>query len=95
MSDIVVLKLITGEEVIAKEVMHELGMMYHQPRVIQMVQTRTGVQAGLVPWILSAPDAEVEINHSQIIARAEPTGDVEDSYLQQTSKIDLTTRIAH
>ena len=90
MSKIVVLKLTSGEEIIAKEC--DQGG-YESPRCIQMMQTKTGVQAGLVPWILAAPDATVGIAPHTVITETVPTADVEQAYMQQTSCLDLTTKM--
>jgi hypothetical protein len=88
--NIVALKLTSGEEVIA---MKRIDGSYSKPRVIQMVHTQNGVQAGLVPWILSNPDETVRVNQSAILAEVDVVGDVEKSYLQQTSTLDLSTKL--
>lgn len=89
---IVVLKLVSGEEIIAKDlgVGENYEPKFASPRVLQMVQTGQGVQAGLVPWVLSNPDADVEILTGAIVAKTTPTSDVEDAYIRQTSKLDLS-----
>jgi hypothetical protein len=93
---IVVLKLITGEEVIAKQSDEKCqdGHIFIKPRTFQIVQDQTGnVRAGLIPWIMSDPDAEVLIKDSAIIAMIDATKQIEDSYLQQTSSLDLSGKL--
>ena len=90
MSDIVILKLLSGEELLAKK---ESEGFYDKPRMLHMVQTQDGVRAGLVPWLLSNPDAEVKISQHAIVAELVCPSDLESSYLQQTSRLDLSTKL--
>lgn len=85
---VVILKLVTGEEVIGRL---EEGIRFQldRPRVFQMYQTQSGVQAGLVPWLLSAPEEKVFIDEKHIIARLDAPTDIEQAYLQQTSGLQI------
>lgn len=85
---IVVIKLSTGEEMIAYY--ESVTCKYSKPRVIQVMQTQQGVQAALVPWFISNPDASFNIDASHIIAQIEAPKEVADMYLAQTSGIDLS-----
>jgi hypothetical protein len=93
MSDIVVIKLVSGEEVIAREVGEVFGMVYEKPRVFQMMQTQQGMGAALVPYIMSAPDETVSIAIGAIVTKIEAPLQIETAYLQQTSGLDLSSRL--
>ena len=89
-----VLKLVTGEELIGRvECQTDIDITISSPRVMRMYQTEQGISAGLVPWLMTAPDAQVDIKSSHIMTSVDCPKDVEDSYLQQTSKLDLTSKI--
>lgn len=86
-----VLKLVNGEEVIARvEAGGVSGDIYHKPRIFHMLQTENGARAALIPYILSAPDVSVKIKPEAIMTIVEAPKQMEDAYLQQTSGIDLT-----
>ena len=90
-----VFKLSTGEEMIAGVVSESSSeTVVSSPRTMQMMQTPHGISAGLVPWMLTSPDAEVAVKTNHIVASIDCPADVEQSYRQQTSKLDLTSRIA-
>lgn len=90
MSEVVVLKIVGGDEIIVTEEVEGQEILYSKPRMIQIHATQKGMQAGLVPWILSAPDETISISHTHIIARTFPTSDIEKAYRQQTSVLDLS-----
>jgi len=86
-----VMKLVTGEEVVAGVVENLSGAVeYTKPRVFLTQQTSQGLGAALVPWVWSAPDETVSIDSSFILATVSASKQLEDSYLQHTSGIDLT-----
>jgi hypothetical protein len=85
-----------GDEVLG-EITESLGGEFHikRPRIFQVMQGPRGeMQAGLLPWFMSDPDCECSINVDHITAIIEAPKQLEDSYLQQTSGIDLRTKIA-
>lgn len=89
MSQIRVLKLTTGEEVIAST--HQVGssLTLHKPRVVQLVATETGATLMLMPWIQVDPDNSVQIDVDKVITSLDANSQVEKAYLQRTSGIDL------
>jgi hypothetical protein len=90
-----VFKLSTGEEMIANVIDDQTeSVTVSSPRTMQLHQTPQGISAGLVPWFLTNPDADAQLMKSHIIASIDCPADVEQSYRQQTSKLDLTSRIA-
>jgi hypothetical protein len=67
------------------KVLKLLSGKYSKVRVFQMTQQG----AGLAPWMLLAPDSELEINPDAIVASISAASDVEKQYLQATSGIQL------
>jgi hypothetical protein len=91
MSEIVVLKLVSGEEIVAGLKDNLSGnKMYAKPRVFLTQQTSQGIGAALVPYIWSAPDETISIRDDLIVTCVKPSKQLEDSYLQHTSSIDLS-----
>jgi hypothetical protein len=82
MSKIVVLKLISGEELLAKE---ESDGTYSKVRVFQI----NGQSAGLIPWLLLSPDqTNVDITFG-VMAKINAPLEIEKQYLSATSSIQL------
>lgn len=86
---IVVLKLINGDEVIADLV----NGVYKKPRVFQMIPTERGMSGALMPYIMSCPDETVKIADHAIVTTVDASKQIEDAYLQQTSGIDLSSKL--
>ena len=84
------MKLISGEELVAREVGDG---KFDRPRVFQVTQTERGMGAALVPYFISDPDAVIEINVSCVVSTIDAPAQLEKAYLQQTSSLDLTTKI--
>ena len=88
---IIVMKLLSGEEIISTESEYQTGMNeYSKPRVLQAMQTERGVQAALVPWMITSPDGTFPIDDKFIITKVEASREVGAMYLQQTTSLDLT-----
>ena len=82
MSNIVILKLISGDELIAKE---ESDGTFSKVRVFQV----SGQSAGLIPWLLLSPDqTNVKIEFG-IMAKIDAPLEIEKQYLSATSSIQL------
>lgn len=91
-----VFKLVTGEEVIAKFDPALETYSLSNPRVLTPVQTGQGQFAiALVPWFVGIPDAKnITIRKADVIAHIPSVPKaLEDNYLQQTSGLDLTSRM--
>lgn len=86
---VMIIKMVSGEEILVKE---ETGEnVFSKPRVMQVMQDQSGeMRAGLVPWIITAPDATVTISKMAIAAILDAPLDVEKSYLSSTSGIALS-----
>lgn len=88
---IVLMKLCSGEEIIADEVYGELSAKYKRPRVLQVMQQQNGqMGAALVPWMIADQDGTFPIDAIHIITKVDAPSEIEKVYLQQTSGIALT-----
>lgn len=99
MSNIILLKLITGEEVIGKEVeKRDSVIILSDVRVLALQPAGNGqIGIALMPFFAGAHENNVRIYDAHILAR--PEGDlpkqIEDMYLQQTSGLDLSSSAAN
>ena len=83
MSKVAIIKMINGEELIATH--NDIAdTVFEKIRVFHLTQQG----AGLIPWIMCAPDAKVEIKNG-IAAILDAPADIEKQYLQATSSIQL------
>jgi hypothetical protein len=80
MSKIVVLKSITGDEIIATKVGNE--NVYEKVRVFRIMPDS---QAGLIPFIMVAPDATISINMALILTEIPAPQNIEKAYLEATT----------
>lgn len=82
MSEVKVFKMSNGDEVIARVD----GDTISRPRII----FHDGSQGGLAPYFLTNPDAdEVPFNRAFVVSEFAPSPDVEKSYVQLTSRVQL------
>jgi len=90
MSNIVILKTLVGEEIIATRCM-EGENVFEKVRVFRISSDgQGGTKAGLVPFFVVAPDAVLPINQALILSEITCPPDVERAYLEATSGIMLT-----
>ena len=93
-NDVKVLKLITGEEVIAR-VTEEKNVdliTLEKPMTLQMIPPNTSTgQMGfaLVPWMKAAKNEKVTISTEHIIAEDEASEQTENNYLQVVTGLSL------
>ena len=92
-NDVKVLKLITGEEVIART--NEGGnnlISLEKPMILQMLapNTSTGqVGFALIPWMKAAKNEKVTISTEHIIAEDEGSEQTQKNYLQLVTGLSL------
>ena len=92
-NDVKVLKLITGEEVIART--NEGGnnlISLEKPMILQMLAptTPTGqVGFALIPWMKAAKNEKVTISTEHIIAEDEGSEQTQKNYLQLVTGLSL------
>ena len=92
-NDVKVLKLITGEEVIARVTEEKNNLItLEKPMILQMLAPdRTTGQVGfaLVPWIKAAKNEKVIISTEHIIAEDEGSEQTQKNYLQLVTGLSL------
>ncbi len=93
-NDVKVLKLITGEEVIARvsEEEHSDLLTLEKPMTLQMIPptTPTGqVGFALVPWIKAAKNDKVTVSIEHILVTDEASDQTEKNYLQVVTGLSL------
>lgn len=87
MSNIVIMKSIIGEEIIATS----LGDGdYEKVRVFRMMPDgQGGAKAGLVPFLMTAPDAMIHLNKALIMTEINAPTDIETAYLEATTGLAI------
>ncbi len=88
MSNIMVLKIITGEEVIA-DVVSKTNEFYELDDALAIVMqpTQDGrLSTGFLPW-LSTIEAPIKVKESSVISSGEPIKDLKTAYQSMFSKI--------
>ena len=92
-NDVKVLKLITGEEVIARTNEGENNLIsLEKPMILQMLppNTTTGqVGFAMIPWMKAAKNERVSISTEHIIAEDEASEQTEKNYLQVVTGLSL------
>jgi len=92
-NDVKVLKLITGEEVIARVTEEENNLIsLEKPMILQMLapNTTTGqVGFALIPWMKAAKNERVLISTEHIIAEDEGSEQTQKNYLQLVTGLSL------
>jgi hypothetical protein len=90
--DVMILKMTNGDEVVTEYVNEEENcVVVNRPRTLQMMQGPQGIQMGLMPWIISAPESKCTISKESIACSMIAPDDISKAYLQQTSGIQLTS----
>ena len=91
-NDVKVLKLITGEEVLAR-VSNDLSngeglVTLNKPMTLQPVPGQAGQMGfALVPWFISGKNENITISIDHVIAQDEPKPVVEEYYLESVMGI--------
>ena len=92
-NDVKVLKLITGEELIARVIEEKNNLItLEKPMILQMMAPdRTTGQVGfaLMPWMQAAKNEKVIISTEHIIAEDEGSEQTQKNYLQLVTGLSL------
>ena len=92
-NDVKVLKLITGEEIIARVTEEKNNLIsLEKPMILQMLppNTTTGqVGFAMIPWMKAAKNEKVIISTEHIIAEDEASEQTEKNYLQVVTGLSL------
>ena len=92
-NDVKVLKLITGEELIARVIEEKNNLItLEKPMILQMLapdRTTGQIPFALVPWMKAAKNEKVIISTEHIIAEDEGSVQTEKNYLQLVTGLSL------
>ncbi len=90
-NDVKVLKLITGEEVIARVSEENNLITLDNPMTLQMLPPTSTGQVGfaLVPWMKAAKNEKVTISIEHILVEVEASDQSEKNYLQVVTGLSL------
>ena len=91
-NDVKVLKLVTGEEVVARVKKNSNGLIsLDQPLMFQSIPIKKGEDwsGTLVPWLKTSIDAKMEILPEHILFEGNPTKEVETYYLSSITGLYL------
>ena len=91
-NDVKVLKLITGEEVIARVTEEENNLItLEKPMTLQMVPPTSTGQVGfaLVPWMKAAKNEKVIISTEHILTEDDASEQTGKNYLQLVTGLSL------
>ena len=92
-NDVKVLKLITGEEVIARVTEEKNNLItLEKPMTLQMLppNTSTGqVGFAMVPWMKAAKNEKITISIEHILVEDEASEQTEKNYLQVVTGLSL------
>ena len=91
MSDVKVLKLTTGEEVIARVEQQRDYMMLEKPMTMAPLPGQTPGQMGfaMVPWMMAAKGDFIQLSLSHIVVETEAKGEIEKNYLASITGLSL------
>ena len=92
-SDVKILKMITGEEVMARvsDNLTDGGGLITLDKPLQPVQTNQQGQMGfaLVPWLMSGKSDKITVSIEHVIAQDDPKDQAEKNYLAQVTGLTL------
>ena len=91
-NDVKVLKLITGEEVIARVTEEENNLItLKNPMTLQMLPPTSTGQVGfaLVPWMKAAKNNKATISIEHVLVTDEASDQTEKNYLQVVTGLSL------
>ena len=91
MSEVKVLKLTTGEEVIARVEQQRDYMMLEKPMTMAPVPGQSPGQMGfaMVPWMMAAKGDFIQLSLSHIVVETEAKGEIEKNYLASITGLSL------
>ena len=91
-NDVKVLKLITGEEVIARVSRESSNLLIlDKPMILQMMPANQQGQVGfaIVPWLMAGNSEKITISIEHILAEDEVKSEVEKNYLANVTGLTL------
>ena len=90
-SEVKILKLITGEEVMARVTEHNNLLELDNPMTLQAIPTNQQGQMGfaLVPWMMSGKSTKISNSIDHVIAQDDPKDQAEKNYLANVTGLTL------
>ena len=90
-NDVKILKLSTGEEVIARVTEQRELLELDNPMTLQAIPTNHQGQMGfaLVPWLMSGKSTKITISIDHVIAQDDPKDQAEKNYLANVTGLTL------
>jgi hypothetical protein len=91
-NDVKVLKLITGEEVIARVSEEKENLItLEKPMILQMMAPNTTGQVGfaIVPWLMGGKGEKIIISEEHILTVDEVNSEIEKNYLANITGLTL------
>jgi hypothetical protein len=91
-NDVKVLKLITGEEVIARVSTESSNLLIlDKPMILQMMPANQQGQVGfaIVPWLMAGNSEKITISTEHILAEDVVKSEVEKNYLANVTGLTL------
>ena len=90
-NDVKILKLSTGEEVIARVTDQRDLLELDNPMTLQAIPTNQQGQMGfaLVPWLMSGKSTKITISIDHVIAQDDPKDQAEKNYLANVTGLTL------
>ena len=91
-NDVKVLKLITGEEVIARVSRESSNLLIlDRPMILQMMPANQQGQVGfaIVPWLMAGNSEKITISIEHILAEDVVKSEVEKNYLANVTGLSL------
>ena len=91
MSEVKVLKLTTGEEVIARAKQNRDYIELEKPMTLAPVPGQAAGQMGfaMVPWMMAAKGDFIQLSLSHIMVETEAKGEIEKNYLASITGLSL------
>ena len=89
--DVKILKLITGEEVMARIEQKETMLILNKPMTLQRLPNPQTGQIGvaLIPWFMSGKNENITISIDHVIAQDDPKSQPEKNYLAAVTGLTL------
>lgn len=87
-NDIVTMKLLTGEEVLASY-QEEDANVFKVTKPATIAQGPQGM--GIVPWMMTSRTEKISINKNTVIAMAPTESEIAKAYTEATTNIQLAT----
>lgn len=84
------IKLVTGEELVASVTATAGGVIVKNPLLVMMSRGKDGFIVNFLPWTMIAGD-DINIEGHAIVARYDVPKDVQDSYIQNTTGLQIVS----